>query len=116
MGDSGQNLRFEVRVNGKVVATTGIEHYGVLTQGVTWVRRDPEQVAAGHHPLGPDDEDWLAEELELHIGGLDSAAKEHLGWDSDQALQVGDEVTVRILPPGPVDAPTRRTPERDVEG
>ena len=52
-----------------------------------------------------DERDWLAEVLDLRVGGLDSIG--HMDW-VDQPLAVGDEVTLRVLPPGPVDEPICR--------
>ena len=104
------SLRLEVRVNGAVVATTGVEEYGVLTSILTWALHDPddipEHVVSGADPEA-DRAEWLAEVRHLHVGGIDSGTDEHLDW-FDSHLKLGDEVTVRLLPPGPIDAPARR--------
>jgi Uma2 family endonuclease len=84
---------FTVFVNGQKVATLGIGNGGVLSAIVNWV--------GGR---------FRAEggEFRLHLGGLDSVAREHLRWPAPP-LAVGDEVTVRLLEVENVDPPTERT-------
>ena len=113
MPHSGQNSRFQVLVNGEVRGTVGLEAIGVLTAIISWVRRDPATI--------PDDVlsapdfagiDWAGERIDIEVGGLDSVTREHYKW-LEIELTVGDEVTVRVLPPGDFDPPTRREPVRD---
>lgn len=101
MTASTGSVRFEVSVNGQVVATSGIDGYGVLTTILSWGLRDPDRVPE-HVQADPDYDpaEWLAEDLRLDVGGL--AARGHLKW-ADRDLSVGDEVRIRVLPPGPVD-------------
>lgn len=100
---TSESLRFEVLLNGKRLATTGVGSYGVLTAILMWVRRSPDRIP--EH--GRDDPSWLAEEMTLGLGGLDSSTDEHVRWLDEQPLKAGDEVTIRIPPPGPVDEAER---------
>ncbi len=38
-----QNIRFQLWVNGQIKATAGLDSFGVLSQTLTWVRRDPDK-------------------------------------------------------------------------
>jgi hypothetical protein len=100
-------LRFEVLVNGKVVATTGVgAAYGVLSAIVTWVRRNPAAISAKVR-ADPDFDEltFLNEVCEVELGALDSVADQHSSWGK-HGLRPGDEVTIRVLPSGQYDAPT----------
>jgi hypothetical protein len=78
---------------------------GVLSVILDWVRRDraaaPRQVRKR-----PDfrEDDWIGNEVHVRLGGLDSAVGEHVEWVGEH-LRVGDEVVVRVLPPGEFDPP-----------
>ena len=80
-------------VNGQKIATLGIGDSGVLTTIVHWVGR-PSGECGG---------------FRMHLGGLDSAAQEHVRWPAPP-LAVGDEVTIRLLEVEQVDTPTEREP------
>ncbi len=96
-----QNIRFEVRINEEVVTTAGVDGYGVLTAILSWVLHDPDRIPE-HVRSGTVDEqaEWLQEDLRIQVGGLGSAG--NLDW-ADQRLKLGDEVRIRVMPPGPVD-------------
>jgi hypothetical protein len=99
-------LRFEVLVNGKVVATTGVgSAYGVLSAVVSWVRRNPAAISAKIR-ADPDFDELtvLKEVCEVELGALDSVANRHSSWGKHD-LRPGDEVTIRVLPSGQYDAP-----------
>jgi hypothetical protein len=108
MPDSGTNIRFQVLVNGAVRGTAGLESVGVLSFILDWVRRDPAAAPrkARKHPDFQEAE-WVGNKIRVHLGGLDSAAGEDFEWFRGE-LQVGDEVTVRVLAPGEFDMPDRR--------
>ena len=108
MPNSGENVRFQVLVNGKAHGTAGMESIGVLTLILDWVRRDP---AAAPKELRSDPEftekEWVGNEIFVRLGGLDSAAKEQVTWFHER-LRAGDEVTVRVLPAGEFDPATQK--------
>lgn len=96
MSTPSQGPRFELEINGEAKALAGLPGRGVLSAILTWVQRQGESA-----------EELGVEELALTVGGLDSAAGEHVRW-GDYPLQAGDEIRIRILEPGPFDAaPTR---------
>ena len=51
-----------------------------------------------------DELDFLREICELELSGLDAVKDQHVFW-AREALRPGSEVTIRILPAGPCDAP-----------
>src|SRR4051794_28155360 len=104
MPDSGENVRFQVLVNGEARGIAGMESVGVLSFILDWVRRKPSKAPrkARKHPDFRE-EDWVGNEVHVHLGGLDSAAGEHVGWFGG-VLRVGDEVVVRVLAPGEFDS------------
>ncbi len=107
MSTSSESIRLELSVNGQRVGTGGTGPYGVLSLMLTWVRRDPDEIP--EHLLEDPEFDrdvWLREELDVNLGGMER--DEHVDWVQEHPLKIGDEVTIRVLPPGPIDAPTRR--------
>jgi hypothetical protein len=94
-------IAFQVAVNGSEVCTAGISDFGVVSAIVTWVRRTRAKSTDGKS---------IEEELTFDVGGLDSAAGEHLNWFRT-TLNVGDTVTVWILDNAHVDAPGERRKE-----
>src|SRR5262245_51199216 len=107
MPTSGENIRFQVLINGRVKATAGMESAGVLSAIIDWVRRDPaampDEVRLRH---GYREADWIGKRVRFSLSGLDLAAKEHVSWFAGE-LRPGDEVTVRVLPAGGFDPPKR---------
>ncbi len=103
MSDSMQaELRFELLINGRTIATAGINGSGHLLANVARIKRDPssfDRVLGGVETL----EEWSAEEILVTLSGI----QRKLGqcswghWD----LNVGDEVTIRILDAGVADTP-----------
>jgi hypothetical protein len=86
-------IAFEILVSGKRVCVAG----GALVTsvGIDWSDRDPD-----------------AKAIRLHVGGIDDPSlREHLRWDAP-TLQVGDEVTVRILSTDEIDPPIRYRPDQ----
>jgi hypothetical protein len=107
---SGENVRFQVLVNGEVKITGGIETIGVLSLTLTWVRRD---LSAAPQSAREDpnfsESDWIDNRVQLRLGGLDSATNEQAEW-FDGELSTGDKVMVRVLPAGEFDRPALRYP------
>ncbi len=72
---------------------------------VSWVKRDPERFEGS--TVGVNLEAWGTEELN------DNAPSPRAGGSHpsealrrvDQAVKVGDVIEIKILPPGPADAP-----------
>ena len=84
------HLRLQVTLNGRPVGTAGLDGTGYLNVLVRASRPADE--------LGP-----LPDESELIVGGFDEALGD-LHW-ARHLLNPGDEVTVRLLGPGPADPP-----------
>jgi hypothetical protein len=99
MPHSGTNPRLEILINGKSAHIIGMEDFGVLSVVVDWIRRDPAT-----KPNDSTAAEWERNAVDLHTGGLDSRRNQHVSWHDCQ-LKVGDEVTVRVLPPGDYDQP-----------
>jgi hypothetical protein len=98
-------LRFEVLINGRRMCTSGMDGYGVLDVILTRVKRSPNAYPGkDKHPTKISKATWSKERLNLWVGGLDSIADEHLHW-LKRNLTIGDKITVKVLPPGKVDAP-----------
>lgn len=93
--------RFQVLGNGKSYCTAGVES-GVLSFSITWVRRDPD--ACPPH-LSESAEESEGGDVALHVGGLENDV--HLDW-LNAYVDVGDEIIVLVLGPGPVDPPEGR--------
>jgi hypothetical protein len=94
-------IAFEVSLNGRRVCTAGIEHFGVVSAILTWVRRHPKRSRTGK---------TVEEELTAEVGGLrsqDSEPGEHLEWFK-RSLHVGDRVSIRVVDVTKVDAPKTR--------
>ncbi|MEX0717662.1 MAG: hypothetical protein WD066_13800 [Planctomycetaceae bacterium] len=86
------STRFEILKNGKRVCISGIDGVGVLSVIVDYAKR-------------PDGE----QSHELSIGGLgmfdgSQNRPQHASWPAPE-VQPGDEITIRILPPGEFDEP-----------
>lgn len=92
--------RFEVLGNGERICMAGLE-FGVLSMNLVWVRREP----AAHPPHSSESaEQWEGGDVSLRVGGLHNDV--HLEWCRVH-VDVGDEIAVRILGPGPSDPPQR---------
>ena len=96
------DIRYQVLMNGRAICTPGVEGLGgVLVATLTWTkrkRRIDDDV--------PSDADIL-ESHWLKVFGIDPATDDHVSW-SDEPLQPGDEITIRILGPGVADEPADR--------
>ena len=108
MPSSGDNVRFQLLVNGDPIGTGGVETTGVVSFTVSWVRRDPD-AAPDEYKSDPDfdPQAWVDNTIAVRLGGLDTVRHEHVEW-ARYTAKLGDEIAVRILPPGPFDEPTER--------
>lgn len=91
------SARYEILINGKRLCICGLNGKGVLAINMTHVDSDQNQQP---HNIKPG-----------ALGHFDKTIKEshHAQWPS-QELKEGDEVTIRILPPGDFDPPTEVFP------
>ena len=85
--------RIGIIYNGKRMCIAGIQGDGILSVGIDHVKR-PDEDAVSH----------------LHVGGLgrfDPSVEQdhHVSWPVPDKIQIGDEITVRLLPEGEFDAP-----------
>ena len=86
------STRFEILKNGKRICISGINGDGVLSVGLSYVKRVGEE--STH---------------DLHIGGLgmfdgSQDRQHHAGWPAPD-IATGDEITIRVLPAGEFDDP-----------
>ena len=91
-------LAYQINVNGKPVATAGVQQ-GVVSAIASW----------GSAPTDTPDAtsaDWHAG---FSLGGLDSLTSEHLWWFRCD-VQVGDEISIKLIEVESVDKPTHREP------
>ncbi|WP_317110361.1 hypothetical protein [Chroococcidiopsis sp. SAG 2025] len=96
-------IAFEVYLNGEKLCTAGLRDLSVLTAILNWRQRQADASAAN-----PEDLD--AEDLRLYVGGMLNIAegsREFLRW-LDLNLEVGDEITIKIVDANTVDIPIRR--------
>ena len=96
LAESNMSTRFEILKNGERICVSGINGDGVLSVGLSYVKHADQE---GAH--------------DLHIGGLgmfDGSQKRqhHAAWRAPR-ISPGDEITIRILPPGEFDEPLGMT-------
>jgi len=90
------STRFEILKNGKRVCISGVNGDGVLSVGLTYVKHPGQDLSH-----------------DLQIGGLgmfdgSQDRQHHADWPSPD-VTTGDEITIRILPPGEYDEPHAMT-------
>ena len=91
-------LAYQISVNGKHVATGGVQQ-GVVSAIANWVSAPinvPEEFA----------HEWHAG---FSLAGLDTPASEHLKWFRCD-VGVGDEITIKLVEVDSVDQPAQREP------
>lgn len=89
-------IAFEVLVNDRSLCVAGVGDEGILHANVTHMARLEENSVR----------------TLLHVGGL--ANREHLRWlDGFHALEIGDEVRIRVLESSSADPAVRRFPQED---
>jgi len=77
---------FEVSINGRTLCTAGVGEFGVLSAIVSWVHREPQSA------IGESDNRAT---IDLEVGGLRN--RRHFTWLTDQAISVGDQISIRII-------------------
>ena len=108
-------MRFEVNLNGERMCIAGM-NFGVLTTTLTWIRRDSANPHVKARHAGELAECGYAE---ISIGALSTAGYEPSGQDEilnwvRRELNIGDELVIRVLPPGDSDTPSKRTNRQSV--
>ena len=98
-------LALEVLLNGKRIAIAGADDLNVLTGIVTAVGKlGPKASGTKAHPKGY--------EVDLNIGGLTGSygggRDEHLDWEQQKRLKVGDDVLIRVCRVKFADQPIKR--------
>jgi hypothetical protein len=83
---------FEVSLNSKKLCLAGIGDDGVLSAIVNWVPRKGKG------------------DLFLQVGGLAGSSDEHVSWENQRPLRIGDTIEVKIIDAESVDAPKKRKP------
>jgi hypothetical protein len=99
--------RLEVSLNGYKLCVAGMEGHGTASATIEWSKPHPDMCA----PFG-DEARKAQPELTLSVTGVDAnipSALRHLIW-AIQDMKEGDEVLIKVLPPGAIDAPGRATP------
>jgi hypothetical protein len=105
---SKTNLRIQVLLNGENQATAGLLELGVLDFRLSWIRRDPALATENVQSLpGFSWEQWQGGDFEVALGGLDATHSLSVDW-FDCTLAMGDQLTIRILPPGEFDPPSQQ--------
>jgi hypothetical protein len=90
---------FEIYLNDKQLCRAGVGEQGVVSAHVAWVGKP------------------RSKSLTLHVGGLISPTNENVSWIQERALNVGDEVRIKIAEGDYVDEPAQRyriDPARDL--
>ena len=92
------SVRLEVLRNGKRVCISGINGDGVLNVIIDYIKH-------------PDSEP----RHELHVGGLGHyhptlKQAQHVWWPAPRQIDIGDEITIRLLPAGDFEPPEGLTP------
>lgn len=90
-------IAFEICLNGEKICVAGIGSHGVLSQTLTWHQREPK-TDSGEKSQSP--------KPHFHIGGL--VNQEHVDWISLQAVNVGDELNIKIVEVESADEPVHR--------
>ncbi len=90
-------IAFEIRLNGEKVCLAGIGEHGVMSQHLSWSQRAPK---------ADSNEKPERAKPHFHIGGL--VNQEHIDWIRHQDVEIGDEVTIRIVEVESADEPTHR--------
>jgi hypothetical protein len=102
-------LCFEVRVNGKLACTAGAGKQGVMVAGVTWVKSNRKNC-----PELQSKAEWCREDLGLQVSGI-AGNRGHVHW-LQQDLQLGDEVSIRVVQRPRGDPPAYRAEGELCEG
>ncbi len=90
------STRFEILKNGQRLCISGINGDGVLSVCVTYVKQADSELSHDLQIFG------------LGMFGGSNDRHRHAAWTSPQ-ITVGDEISIRILPPGEFDEPSGMT-------
>ena len=93
-------IAYQVKVNGKHVATAGLNQ-GVVSAIANWMFI-PSDIAFDPKT------DWNAG---FSLAGLDDAKDENLKWFRTD-LKIGDEITLKLVETDQVDDPSEITPRK----
>lgn len=98
------STRFEILKNGQRLCISGINGDGVLSVCVTYVKQADSELSHDLQIFG------------LGMFGGSNDRHRHAAWTSPQ-ITVGDEISIRILPPGEFDEPSGMTgtPEKTID-
>ena len=88
---------FKVYLNRKRLCTAGVGDDGVLTATVTWAGEQGTPLPSS-----------------LYVGGTIGPTDEHVEWTT-RRLQVGDEISIKVVGEKSVDKPRRRIPRDPVQ-
>ena len=86
-------IGFELKINGKLICSAGVDGLRFLTAALTWAKREED-------------------ELSVRVGGMAFQAKgvsEEVLW-ANQPVASGDEIVVRVLDRLRYDEPVQRLP------
>jgi len=109
MSDAETPIRFELSINGNHIATGGVKN-GVIdahvlgatrtTSGLPNLTRKSEEVGTNY------------DHMVVELGGVDG--DDFVLWIKEEPVKIGDEIVVRILGPGSVDAPNYRRSQKEI--
>lgn len=104
-------MRFEVLLNGKRVCIAGLEGRLNIEVHSTWPEREALRRMA-ERAARPRETDPSVGEAALHVEGVERQHDKDIAiWDwVETRIKSGDLVVIRVLGPGKVTPPTRRTP------
>lgn len=94
------DIRFQFLVNGESICIAGAEGLGIFSAYYSYERA--RQEAPSDWKTTP--EEWMKESLGIIASVTDSKFPRHATW-LNRDLNIGDEVTIRILGPGDCDNP-----------
>ncbi len=103
---SGKNPRFQIVFNGKPLAVAGVAKAGSLMFSAHWMRLDRSSRMRGPDgKLGDKPKHWIGSQANLVLMGNPFDGKQdHELW-ADEELAVGDEILLKVLPPGRLSRP-----------
>lgn len=95
-------IRLQVLLNGRTLCVAGLEEHGTLTVTAE-VGRVPGVANPFQPSVKPDDERYH----ELTVAAQTWITDNALQW-AGESIGPGDEITIRVLGPGPSDEPAKR--------
>ena len=102
------DIRFQFLVNGESIITAGAEGLGVFSAYFHWIKRGIDGYERARQEAPSDwkttPEEWMKESLGIVASVTDGRFPRHATW-LNRDLNIGDELTIRILGPGDCDSP-----------